>query len=117
MKHLILCLTAAVLLVGMVFWSGGCQATRAKPGHLVKKTADSYDIACQLCYDKIVKIRRKHAKHTAWKKMRIIKKHMCPECKTEVVFYMEGGKPMIKCLKCVPEGVACDKCVLAKTAD
>lgn len=36
--------------------------------------------------------------------------HQCQECQSEVSFYYENGIQKIKCTKCAPEGLACDRC-------
>ncbi|GMU22696.1 MAG: hypothetical protein AMXMBFR13_27810 [Phycisphaerae bacterium] len=72
-----------------------------------------YPIQCQKCYDEAQTALRGTARvHAPRKALRYrrLKRHMCPECKNEVVIYEENGVAMIKCLGCVPEGVACDLC-------
>ncbi len=41
---------------------------------------------------------------------RLPRVHACSCCKVEVVFYEVDGKPMLKCPKCAPQGVACADC-------
>ena len=73
-------------------------------------SADGHVMGCKMCYDEAKTVRREFAKGSQWSQNQVIKKHMCPDCKVDMSTYMEDGKPMIKCAKCAPEGVACDKC-------
>lgn len=41
-------------------------------------------------------------------------RHDCASCKTEMSIYSENGVLMVKCAKCAPEGMACDKCLPPK---
>jgi len=83
----------------------GCQSEKhtmveAKPGEVV---------VCSKCYDQIRKARSTGGPRGGLATNRTITTHMCEECKTEMSIYSETGVLMIKCAKCAPEGVPCDK--------
>ena len=108
MKRSILTVLVVALGGGAILLLGGCESTG---GHGMAKQKDGYAMACQKCYDEVKIVRRQHLKGTEWSQRRVIRKHMCPDCKTEATIYTQDGKPMIKCSKCAPEGVACDRCM------
>lgn len=110
-KTFILSITAA-MAIGTAAWITGCASTSGKTAHQVVSQAADHKIQCQKCYDEVIRIRRSFdkGKHR-WKKTHMITRHVCPDCKTELSIYTEDGKPMVKCAKCAPEGVACDRCL------
>jgi len=110
MKRTLVFLGWVGLPVFLSAWLLGCQAETRKAGHAVVEPKTGHVIACQLCYDEAVKVRHALAKGTAWARYETITKHRCPGCKAEMSVYTEDGKPMIKCQKCAPAGVACDLC-------
>lgn len=71
---------------------------------------DGKTIACSKCYDEAVRLRAR-----SWKggPDRVISRHQCADCGTEVTTYVEDDKAMTKCGNCAPEGVACDLCAPA----
>ena len=98
----------AVVSFTLVFvavgWLAGCQSTG---GREMAATTQEQPMTCQACYDQAQLVRNNNVKGVSY---RVIKKHMCKDCKTEVVLYAKDGKPMIMCSKCAPEGMCCDKC-------
>ena len=97
----------ALLLAGpLVLLAVGCQSDKhtmvePKPGTLV---------VCQECYDEVAKVRRR-AGHRGRAYTQNVSVHQCPQCQTEMSIYTENGVLMVKCAKCAPEGLACDKCL------
>ena len=85
-------------------WLAGCQSTG---GHQVAATAQEQPMMCQACYDQAQLVRNNNVKGVSY---RVIKKHVCKDCNSQVVLYAQDGKMMIKCSKCAPEGMPCDKC-------
>ena len=91
----------------------GCESTAS---HQVSDTSGSHVMGCKMCYDEAHTVVQAQAKGAQPSRSQVIKKHMCPDCEAEVATYTEDGTPMIKCAKCAPEGVACDKCVPPRAA-
>lgn len=83
--------------------SAGCTTG----GHKKVAATEGKTIACSKCYGEAVRLNAR-----SWKggPDRMISRHQCPECGTEMTAYVEGGEAKIKCAKCAPEGVACDLC-------
>lgn len=84
----------------------GCESTQ----HRVAPAApmdirDGVRIGCKLCYDQTRTV--SHAKGVSFKQ----RVHQCPDCKTDVSLYSEGGVAKMKCANCAPEGVACNRCL------
>lgn len=104
---------AAVLsALGLVsVMSGGCQST-----HAMRADAENKTTVCRTCYTKAVEVWQSSNgggggrlwEYTPTK--RVYQEHQCPECKTTMVVHNENGTWTIKCPRCAPEGVACDKC-------
>ena len=107
MKRTILAATAVLLAFGTFTWLGGCQSTR----HTIAAVEKDRVIACRLCYDEAVRVRRAYVGKSPAHRFKTIRKHKCPDCKTEVMSYAEDGVAKIKCERCVPEGIACDRCL------
>lgn len=82
----------------------GCETTKKRDA-----AADGGKVvSCQYCYDKAVYYMNQHG-HTLK-----LTKHACPDCKTEIELYSQAGKIMMKCARCAPEGIPCDKCLPPK---
>ena len=83
----------------------GCQSqhamTAAPPGQTT---------VCAKCYDEIVKARSTGGPRGGLRTNKMIARHACEECRTEMSIYAEQDLLMIKCAKCAPEGVPCDRC-------
>jgi len=109
----------AVLAIGALVaavtvpWLAGCESTGGGRKHQVVAQTGDHVMGCQKCYDEAVRVRRLSSKGPS--RTRIIKKHMCPGCKGEMVSYTEDGTAMIKCASCAPEGVPCDRCLPPKS--
>lgn len=102
-------------MLGTSFLLAGCQSTGAGHKHeMAAKVEADYPVGCQKCYDEVKRIRKASAKGQQWNRNQLIKKHMCPDCKVEMSTYTKDGMPMLKCAKCAPEGVACDRCLPPK---
>lgn len=97
-------LVVGISLVGMALM--GCE----KPEHRMAQPKPGTKIACQQCYDEISTIwRTPHRSDTPWNI--VVRTHMCPACKSEMSLYRENGVLMVKCARCAPEGLACDRCL------
>ena len=68
-------------------------------------------VVCKDCYDQVQKARSSGGPRGGLATNRTISTHMCPCCKTEMSIYVENGVAKVKCGGCVPQGVACDKCL------
>jgi hypothetical protein len=99
---------AALVLAPLLVGCAGAGGTRHEMAAAQK--AD-HVLGCQKCYDEIVRVRRSSAKGLQWSRYETIRKHMCPDCKGNMKIYTEDGKLMVKCTKCAPEGLPCDRCV------
>ena len=65
-------------------------------------------------HDEVVAVRTEYAKGGNWSHTAAATKHQCPDCKASMEFYEKDGKLMVKCSKCAPAGMACDKCLPPK---
>jgi hypothetical protein len=101
-------------LLGMPFLLAGCAASGADTEHEMVSEAADYPIGCQKCYDEVKRVRKAAAGGQKWRKTQVIRKHKCSDCKAEMSTYTVDGQPMIKCPKCAPEGMACDRCLPPK---
>lgn len=102
---------ATTSLVALQFLIGltGCQSDKhtmvePKPGEAGEV------VVCTQCYDEIAKVKRRSGHHGPVRTENV-SVHQCPECNTEMSIYSENGVLMVKCAKCAPEGVPCDKCL------
>lgn len=66
---------------------------------------------CAKCYDEIVKARGTGGPLAGLRTNKMIARHVCEECNTEMSIYTEQDVLMVKCARCAPEGIACDRCV------
>lgn len=82
----------------------GCQS----PQHRMVDQPAGTKIACQQCYDEL---KRVTLGASGAQNPGVYKRHACEGCKTEMSVYTENGVLKIRCAKCAPEGVACDKCL------
>ena len=85
----------------------GCQSdqhtrTAASPGPTT---------VCGRCYDEIVKARSGGGPLGGLRTNKMISKHACEDCKTEMSIYTEQDVLMVRCPKCAPKGIACDRCI------
>ena len=106
MRRTLVILAASTLTLGALSLVG-CKGAGA---HQVANRSENHAVGCKLCYDEAHAVVQAHAKGAQWSRTQVIKKHMCPDCSAEVTTYTQDGTPMIKCGRCAPEGVACDKC-------
>lgn len=87
-----------------------CQSDK----HTMVQPKDGTVIACKACYDKVYEFRQPSGSHWGSMDTQTYKHHQCPACKTETSIYTESGVTKIRCAKCAPAGVACDKCLPPK---
>ncbi len=72
-------------------------------------------MSCSKCYDFAVRVLTGPPKHRRYK---IEVRHACADCASEaVIFAAEDGRLMIRCAGCVPDGVACDRCLPPQNRD
>lgn len=95
-----------VFTIGLVgFVLAGCE----QPHRMAQPKPDT-KIVCQRCYDVISTERHTPPRSdTPWDVE--VSKHQCPDCKSEVNIYRKNGVLMVRCPRCAPEGLACDRCL------
>ncbi len=100
-------LVASLTLMG--FGLTACQTDK----HTMVEPGPGTPIVCRQCYTQIEKVHAEYGRHWGLYSGgdRIIERHQCPDCKTEVSIYSEDGVLTVKCARCAPEGLACDKCL------
>ena len=81
----------------------GCDTSK----HKMVETQPGKKSICRLCYEEIVNV----PPNPRYAPMGIIRRHKCEECKSETSIYVENGVKKIRCSKCAPEGMDCDKCL------
>lgn len=93
-----------------------CQSEK----HVMVEPATGTRIMCQQCYTTMERVRGNYAPAlgSRWGFFSgpdtIIERHHCTDCSTEMSIYTMDGTFMVRCARCVPEGVACDKCLPPK---
>ena len=99
--------------LGMLFFVlacgiGGCAGEK----HVVLGSRDGVSMQCRLCFDETVKVRKLHRDQKSWRYRDVaIRKHQCPDCTGNVEYYFKEGKAMVRCARCAPAGVDCDRCL------
>ena len=105
---------ARPLLLTAIAFAGfglqGCQSDK----HTMVEPAAGTTIVCSMCYDEIYTMRHSTGSRWGTTYEKTHTRHMCPGCKTEMSIYDENGVLMVKCAKCAPNGLACDKCLPPK---
>lgn len=86
---------------------GGCT-TPERRAHPVVSHPAGHPMQCRMCYDMAVRVLTGPSRH---KRYQVVQRHQCPECRANVVIYTQEGEMKIKCARCAPEGVPCDRCV------
>lgn len=94
--------TAAFLALALA----SCQSPQ--PKHRMAEPDSGTKIVCRKCYDEAVRALTGPPKH---RRYQMVPKHQCADCFSDVAVYEDGGVLMIKCGRCAPDGVACDKCL------
>ena len=114
-ENLVGCVAVAFAF-GLMSLLSGCEGGRQEsnaPQHSVSESG-GHVMGCQMCYDETKSSEQYGKNAAAYPGVHIVKTHKCEGCKADVTVYTEDGKPMIKCPKCAPDGVACDKCLPPK---
>ncbi len=111
MKRTMMWVPIALSLAAFLLVSLGCKSNQ----HQVTSGRTDYPMACQLCYDEARRVLSYHRGGPRAGGYKTIKMHQCPDCRSEVTTYMQDGQPMIRCPRCAPEGVACDRCLPPKS--
>ena len=96
----------AALAVGG-FALGACQSDK----HTMVEPQLGQTVVCSKCYDQIRKARSRGGPTGGLATNRMITTHICEDCKTKMSIYTEDGVLMVKCAKCAPAGLPCDKCL------
>jgi hypothetical protein len=97
-----------MLLAGLGL--SACQSEK----HTVVEPRDGTAIVCKECYNEIYKVTHSTEYLRGATYQQSHTRHVCPDCKTEMSIYTEDGVTKVKCAKCAPEGLACDKCLPPK---
>lgn len=84
----------------------GCQSQK----HTVAPADADRVTVCATCYDEIVKARGSGGPRGGLATNRLVTKHACDDCQSEMSIYTEQGVLMVKCSRCAPEGLPCDRC-------
>lgn len=99
----------------IVLIAAGCSNPDRKPIHVMAEQPEGVTLSCQRCYDMAVRVLTGPPKHRRYK---TVERHACPDCASEAVIYEgPGGKSMIRCKGCAPEGVPCDRCLPPAKSD
>ncbi len=127
MKRTNLAISAATT-TAFLFLAAGCASpahtstASTPPAHTPSDTthrvAEGQSLQCQLCYDESMQILRDYGGpkgNPLGNRFATIRKHECPDCRTQVKFYSQAGRPMIKCARCAPAGLPCDRCLPPQT--
>ncbi len=112
MRHAFRLTLLTAVGIGAFLLIAGCEGAG---GHkmVAAPSGTEHEIMCKACYDEIKLVRRGGLKGP-WSPDQFMRVHHCEGCKTDMTFYMQEGVTMVKCPKCAPEGVACDRCVPPK---
>ena len=106
MKRVAILALFATLAGGAILLLSGCESTSGQKMSMASSPGE-HQMTCKACYDEIKAVRQEAVKGVRYQ---IIRKHMCPDCKTETTLYSQDGVRMFKCAGCAPDGVPCDKC-------
>jgi len=102
-------LLASLALTGAAV--SGCQSDK----HTMVEPKDGTVVVCKECYTEVYKVTHADREsRTGSTVTETHRRHMCSECKTEMSISTENGVAKVKCAKCAPEGVPCDKCLPPK---
>lgn len=96
---------AVLAACGLAF--GACQSDK----HTMVEAQPGMTVVCKDCYSQSVKMQHASGSRFGGTVDQSHQVHQCPSCKTEMSTYVENGVTKIKCAKCAPEGLACDKCL------
>ncbi|MFA6043723.1 MAG: hypothetical protein WC718_01955 [Phycisphaerales bacterium] len=87
-----------------------CQSDK----HTMVEPAPDSKVVCKECYNEIYKVTHSTEYLRGATYQEAHTRHVCPDCKTEMSIYTENGVTKLKCGKCAPESLACDKCLPPK---
>jgi len=102
-----------ILLAAFAFVGFGLTACQSDKHTMVEPPPGSKTI-CTQCYDEVYKVTHWGSARGGAPSRQTHTRHECTSCKTEMSIYSENGVLMVKCAKCAPEGLACDKCLPPK---
>jgi hypothetical protein len=89
---------------------GGCRTDK----HTMVEPKEGTVVACTQCYNEVYKMKHSTEARRGATVTQSHTRHVCPDCKTEMSIYTENGVTKVRCAKCAPEGVDCDKCLPPK---
>lgn len=110
MKNLKRCLMLFAALTFVGFGFSACQSDK----HMMIEPASGSKTICAQCYDEVYKMTHWGSSRGGAPYRQTHTRHECASCRTEMSIYSENGVLMVKCAKCAPEGMACDKCLPPK---
>ena len=85
----------------------GCATSK----HDMVAAPDGKVSVCTKCYDQVRKVRSTGGPRGGLATNRTVTTHVCEECKDEMTIYTQDGVLKVRCPKCAPQGVDCDRCV------
>ena len=100
-----------VVLIGLpalaaLLLAAGCATTK----HDIAAAQPGQVSVCTKCYDTVQRYTRQPGSRFGSAGTYTTTTHRCEECKDEMTIYSENGVIKVRCPKCAPEGVACDRC-------
>jgi hypothetical protein len=111
MRQWITTLAVAAMVGGGTLVLAGCAADGGKGGHEVSAQHGDHPMSCKLCYDEVKTIRTGSVRGSQWQQNQVVKRHKCKDCHDEMTIYTQDGTLMVKCAKCAPKGLPCDRCL------
>jgi hypothetical protein len=96
-----------LLAAASALFAGGCATDR----HEMTSTQSGQVSVCTKCYDQIRTVRGTYSPRTGYSGTHTITTHRCDDCKSDMSIYEQDGVLKVRCARCAPEGVDCDRCV------
>ncbi len=106
--------TKRSILVTSLSLAGAALSACQSDKHTMVEPKDGTVNVCTECYNEVYKVQHASGSRGGGTVTQSHTRHVCPECKTEMSIYTQNGVAMVKCAKCAPEGLACDKCLPPK---
>jgi hypothetical protein len=112
-SHMKMHMNCSILLTSLVLASpvlSACQTDK----HTMVEPPPGSRVVCRECYDEVYKVTYPTGSRWGTTYQETRTRHQCSSCKTEMSIYSENGVLKVKCARCAPEGLACDKCLPPK---
>ncbi len=106
--------TKRSILVTSFALAGAALSACQSDKHTMVEPKDGTVIVCTECYNEVYKVQHPSGSRWGGTVSQTRTRHECPSCKTEMSIYTENGVTKVKCARCAPEGLACDKCLPPK---